>query len=892
MTMLSTRRLQLLILLACLSSASSSAETGSYLVITPQSPLLQIGTNFTATCVINGTTEVTADDLYWNLSKTVIPDNQYTKLNESALSVTIPVNNEKLEWLFCHCKKQSNYVFLNKGKFIHGISLRKAYFPEKPKNLTCIAVQEKLYISKNLKCSWEPAEHHSMEIPTTYTLHVDVVNDNRAYNVSTQENSATVTIDSYPHYMDLKVWVVAHNKLGTLESDHMKEDASWFVKTNPPSGVEVLSQEEFPRSLFINWTAPIPKQYLVLNYQIRYCINGSHHWSSVPVVDIAEDIKSFRLQNLQPDKVYTVQVRCKNSKKDHGYWSNWSTNVTNKTPEERPTSKPDLWKIITEDERSKERQVTLLCKNPMFSNGRITSFKIKIQTRKENFMNVNMSWENIPVNWSEADSFPSKKLTVLKQITLSDNNSARVYITAINSVGESPQASLGIPEKAHELYPVEDLNVLPREDQLLVKWNPPNITAVTGYVVEWVSSNGIDWLREDKGTQQTSIKANIEKFISYSISVYPIYSGWVGKPASVEAFLEEGVPLEGPSVRLNGKPGRNKAEIVWNEVPQNKRQGFITNYTIFYSNGIEQNITVPASVTSYVLTSLSANTKYDAWISASTIRGSTDGTRHSFITPKFAPGEMEMIVVGVSLTFMFVVLVTIFLCIYKKDVIKKNFWPWIPNPRKSTIGSWSPDYPLKPETPKDSCLSGISVLDVDISDGKSVSEEDKPSLALKKDKYLSEEHSSGIGGSSCMSSPRQSVSDSDEGADIADTTASTVQYSSVVASNAYKGQSPSIQPQQLIFSRSESTQPLLGSEENADLLVQENSRVSQPSSRLPCFTDSAWNHNSASFPEVEPQEVMLPLDLCQSGDDNEQRTHTDGQSLASYMPQIGGYRPQ
>lgn len=30
--------------------------------------------------------------------------------------------------------------------------------------------------------------------------------------------------------------------------------------------------------------------------------------------------------------------------------------------------------------------------------------------------------------------------------------------------------------------------------------------------------------------------------------------------------------------------------------------------------------------------------------------------------------------------------------------IKKNFWPQIPNPGESTIGNWSPDYPLKVRT--------------------------------------------------------------------------------------------------------------------------------------------------------------------------------------------------
>lgn len=191
------------------------------------------------------------------------------------------------------------------------------------------------------------------------------------------------------------------------------------------------------------------------------------------------------------------------------------------------------------------------------------------------------------------------------------------------------------------------------------------------------------------------------------------------------------------------------------------------------------------------------------------------------------------------------------------------------------------------------------MLEVDVCDGKCVLEEDKASLPLKRDKYLSEEHSSGIGGSSCMSSPRQSVSDSDEGGDITDTTASTVQYSSVVAPNGYKGQTPSSQPQQVIFSRSESTQPLLDSEENSDMLLQEGSRQSHRFPQQPCFALSARREESNQL-AVAQQEVLEPLDFGPLEEDSEQATPTDSQSaewlpavpVSNYMPQLGGYRPQ
>ncbi|XP_026153570.1 interleukin-6 receptor subunit beta isoform X1 [Mastacembelus armatus] len=905
--MVSARLLQLLVLARLLSALPARGENDSHLVIAPQSPLLEIGTNFTATCLIINTDKITADDLYWKLHDTTVPKEQYIKVNSSALNVTVLITNERAEWLFCSCNKEKNhYVFLNSGKFIHGIFLRKGYRPEKPENLSCLSVQEKFYISPVLSCKWDSVGRQTPDIPTTYTLFVRVI-PSENFSMSTDENHTEVRLNVFPNHMTMEVWVEARNKLGTAESEHLKVDAGWFVKTNPPSDVRVISEPSFPAALLINWTQPIEKYYLRLTYQIRYCPEGSQSWTYVPPEDIAKDIESFRLQDLQPDTVYVIQVRCKNAVEGHGHWSNWSANTTKRTPEFRPKSKPDLWRVIAEGDSINERRVQIICKDPVLANGRILKFDIKIQDVKHKVKNVSWEWESILVNRTEANSSSNqRKITPLKEILLANTKSVKVHVTASNSVGKSAEASLVISEKARVPPPVEELKVWPKEGQLWLKWNPPTSMNVTEYVVEWVTGDQIDWQKENRNTLKTAIKGNLETFVCYTISVYPIYYGRIGKPTTEKAYLEQGAPIEGPIVRLRGKPGRNEAELVWTEIPQQSQRGFITNYTISYTSGTKlHNITVPVNTTSYTLRSLSGNTKYDIWINASTIQGSTKGFNHSFTTLKYAPGEIELIVVGVSLGFLFVVVMTMLLCIYKKDVITKNFWPQIPNPGESTIGSWSPDYSLKTDTPKENCLSGISVLDVDVCDGKCVFEEDKASLPLKKDKYLSEEHSSGIGGSSCMSSPRQSVSDSDEGGDMADTTASTIQYSSVVASNGYKGQTPSSQPQQGIFSRSESTQPLLDSEENPDMIVHEGSGHFQRFSRRPCFTRTAEGEDDSnpadiSQLEMHQQEMLEHLDFCPLEENPEQTTPTDEHSadwlpsapVSSYMPQLGGYRSQ
>lgn len=51
-------------------------------------------------------------------------------------------------------------------------------------------------------------------------------------------------------------------------------------------------------------------------------------------MDTSKDIESFRIQYLRPDTLYITQVRCKNAREGYGYWSDWSTNATARTPED------------------------------------------------------------------------------------------------------------------------------------------------------------------------------------------------------------------------------------------------------------------------------------------------------------------------------------------------------------------------------------------------------------------------------------------------------------------------------------------------------------------------------------------------------------------------------
>ncbi|XP_023816896.1 interleukin-6 receptor subunit beta-like [Oryzias latipes] len=165
-----------------------SSDFQSHLLTLPQNPVIEIGTNFTATCLISNTVEVTADDLYWKLSNVTIPRDQYRKVNSTALSVTVPITKDiSEEWLFCYCRKKSSYVVLNEGKFIHGISLGTGYRPEKPENLSCISFQKEDKSFPSLQCSWGTTRRQTPTVPIHFTLRVMQVLSNQTSSTTTND---------------------------------------------------------------------------------------------------------------------------------------------------------------------------------------------------------------------------------------------------------------------------------------------------------------------------------------------------------------------------------------------------------------------------------------------------------------------------------------------------------------------------------------------------------------------------------------------------------------------------------------------------------------------------------------------------------------------------------
>ncbi|KFP87687.1 Interleukin-31 receptor subunit alpha, partial [Acanthisitta chloris] len=328
------------------------------------------------------------------------------------------------------------------------------------------------------------------------------------------------------------------------------------------------------------------------------------------------------LTGLWDSTEYSVAIRCINV--NSIFWSEWSEEEKGSTEETAPLVKMDLWRVIESPNSSGRRYVHLMWKtlNNFPASRRILGYKV--QYFPENNAALKMT------NRSTA-----------QKITLLLNEEAHIIsVTAYNSAGNSPEAVLRIPsthEKASQM--IETVSTSLTNEEVVVEWTASKPEA-SEYVVEWYEELvtdpfGRSWQYVLNSTKWTTSKKNFKPFICYNISVYPLHGNKVAAPYSTHTYIQEKRPSEGP-VADTAVLGKNEVIIRWKEISLDKRNGFITNYTIFYKpeGGKQLNETVNSDVLQYRLKSLQADTQYLVYIMASNRAGGTSGEPKTFKTLK------------------------------------------------------------------------------------------------------------------------------------------------------------------------------------------------------------------------------------------------------------------
>ncbi|XP_069078356.1 interleukin-6 receptor subunit beta isoform X2 [Pleurodeles waltl] len=788
--------------------------------IIPESPTVALGSRFTAYCILSETCisryHQDAKGIFWKVKHTNVSEEQYATINTTVSSVTLNVTSLLDSFLTCNI-----LAFGQTPYSLYGIFLTLGLPPDKPENLTCI-----LFYDNISMCTWNPGKPTFLNTSFTLrsrwmtgaswtTLDSRLVRTRSLRNRTSgamggnyeckaaTNNTCTIPKEKLQLYVNTEIWVEVENALGKVESDHLILDPITIVKFRPPNIHSLICVPELPNAIKIEWDNPV--NFVDLKYIIRYRKN-TMEWDEVPPEDTSSKKTSFTLQGLKPYTEYVVSLKCMRSD-GQGFWSDWSTERSVVTTEAKPAKGPDLWReVLSESEGKRHLRLKWKELERVDANGAVLGYRI-IVTRQ-----ITRSLEMYDTNNTNLD-------------LMLTNDAYGINLTAYNSAGESPKSFLHISaSNSRGLRPVKNVRAYPKDKQLWVEWTSPN-ASVKAYVIEWCIKSDkipctIQWQKEPSTSRGAFLRGDFEEMKRYTIGVYPLYSNGHGVVQSTEAYLQQGRPAKAPDIRTK-KVEKYEVTLVWGPVPLDDQRGFITNYTIIYRsiNRNESSVVVGPDVTEYSLSRLTGDTLYMVRMRASTEKGDTDGPELTFTTLKFAKGEIEAIVVPSCIGFLLITLLGIIFCFSNRNLIKKYIWPNIPDPSKSTIVKLSPHIPTrhnfnsKNQTYPEESFTDVSVVEITADDKKSFSEQDmKPLDLLKKEMSTSEGHSSGIGGSSGMSSPRQSVSDSED-SESAQTTSSTVQYSTVVLTG-YRDQKPVLPAHS--FSRSESTQPLLESEEKPD----------------------------------------------------------------------------
>ncbi|KAK1345411.1 hypothetical protein QTO34_014124 [Cnephaeus nilssonii] len=400
--------------------------------IDPESPVVRLGSNFTAVCVLQEKCmdyfHVNADYIFWKTNHETVPRTQYAVINRTASSVTFADVALLNTQLTCNIR-----TFGQIDQNVYGVRVVSGLPPEKPTNLSCIVNE-----GKRMTCQWDPGRETHLETNFTLKSEWQVIDVRRVlsvlswagagillcpvrtfnasfktfyltFNVGTSETatekfpdcktkrgSPTACTVEYPtvYFVNMEVWVEARNALGEATSEHINFDPVDKVKPIPPRNVSVSSSEELSSILKLTWVNSGINKFIGLKYDIQYRARAPRPGASLLTLptptafglDLVlpragvhslgcpiplEDTASTRYSfTVQDLRPFTEYVfRLRCMKEDgQGFWSDWSEEARGTTYEDRPSRAPSFWYKAEPSPAHGSRSVQLMWKGTRSNN--------------------------------------------------------------------------------------------------------------------------------------------------------------------------------------------------------------------------------------------------------------------------------------------------------------------------------------------------------------------------------------------------------------------------------------------------------------------------------------------------------------------------------------------
>ncbi|XP_037001047.2 interleukin-31 receptor subunit alpha [Artibeus jamaicensis] len=543
----------------------------------------------------------------------------------------------------------------------------RAALPAKPENISCI-----YHYKRNFTCTWSPekgANHTWYQVKRTHTFGEDSDTCN-----STSEGRASCSFVRLITYPDIyQIQVQARNADGMAESDVTVWDLDTIIKVEPPVIFSVKPVPGVKRMLRVQWAKPVSS---ALNYTLRFRANGSDPWREVSFEKEMDGDSAYNLTGLQAFAVYAVALRCAAWKSK--FWSGWSREEAGMTEEEAPLGL-DVWRTLGPARADGLRPVMLLWKKARGAPPLERTLGYLVQYFPENSTHLAKT-ENTTHEHQGLELYLG-------------NETYWVSVVSYNSLGHSPTATLRVPAVAEQ--PVQCIEAVQTHftaDWLVVTWqsSAPDVDA---WIVEWLpdlESAPLCWEPVSRARNWTIQRGSLRlPFWCYNISVHPVLQDGVGQPYRAQVSFEQDVPSAGPVTKVENI-GVKTVTVTWKEVPKSQRNGFISNYTIFYQaeNGEGFSRTVDPSTLRYGLESLTRGTPYTLQVMASTRAGGTNGTRVNFKTLSISVLEVYLITALVGGGLLILTVLTVAYGLRRPNRLKHLCWPQVPNPAQSSLATW------------------------------------------------------------------------------------------------------------------------------------------------------------------------------------------------------------
>ncbi|XP_039596787.1 granulocyte colony-stimulating factor receptor-like isoform X2 [Polypterus senegalus] len=664
------------------------------------------------------------------------------------------------------------------------LNLGKSPSSSEPRNLACMT---NLTEPRTLSCWWDLDSN--MFIPIDIVLHASLCNGKCRPSCSEKEricipeigaNKCTFPRADFRLGSEINIYITVNNTLGRQTSESLCLDPLDAVKLDPPVIHSVETDTGLGNCLNLHWMIPEFLHWLDdLRGEVRYMTEGGQTWQMREVKSVIVHV-AVKLCGLAPSTTYRLQMRLKSSSE---YWSEWSNEKTGNTLIRPPTGKLNYW---FKEENERNGQIQLFWKPPPGIEAENKHFSYRVYFKPSRGSEQS---ETIICNTSYLNCSFDRK-----------NKPNKVYIIASNSAGSTAATEVNL-DKRRDLEPTESISISINEQHgLKVNWASPKSFPVTGYVIEW-------WIMSKKfpatnnfklvgpNVTELDITGNLEPFKLYRVAVYPQYIEGYGCPQFVDAYFKQRAPSIAPALKV-GEIGKSHAELIWEEIPLDDRNGFIQTYTIFYraENGKWSHVNVDGSKRSLILKNLNSSSVYQVFIMASTVEGSINGTIKSINTNILDHGSILITIIPVCIAVVLLLIIAASACLINHRQLKLSFWPTVPDPANSNISKWTPTEErvdtnqTKLQDNNSMNLSKLSFLDVST----------KATEGIVQDRPLQSE-SHGCGQDEMIMNNAFKVTSLDS-----DNNSGVIQYATVIFSG-YKGQN-AFQPS---YMRSDSTQPLL-----------------------------------------------------------------------------------